>query len=948
MEPEAVAHDPSFEVGYCKHRYGVGAGMFPPQTNIHDRYCRVSCGACTPCLPTPPPPVAPPSPPPEPPMRPTPSPPSPPSPPSIPPPYAPPYPRRPCICIHDWCTTRVASSSWEQKCHRQSGGGGSWYRGSPFCCACPECSMLPPPSPPPSPPVPPLLPPAPALPPHWRYGGCNWPRTTDVTVGAHHSNPRFDGVTSLSEAMQRCVDAGSGCDAVVRTCNGCDRGWLPGGSNQVVWAYSGRRDLSVSNPCSYRTVPRRHPPNLARGGWANEFHCMSYTKLCLPPSPALPPPSPPSPLLPPGVVLPPPPTLSPPPPPSATLRAPFGLPGCADGMRCCVVIYNGGPGQHCSPVPVWDLASWHHPGGPFVQSSSMCGMVRHNWLLRSTRHPIMFNSQTALPQQGNALFGGGFSVGTYIDTACTGTGTERPPPPPPLPAGRAAPPSSSSSTAPFGLAVCSTRCCVVIYQGAAGRHCGEVPVWDLTMWNHPGGPFVQASTRCGTVRYGWLTRSPSHARHLANDDFANPESGQSLVGGGVRVGSFVDPACGSPWPPPSPPMPPPMHASPPHVTLVPTSCDIDIGGPSGMMGAYSYGSSSDQDSSVMANASDVETLTSDGYVRGASSRTQGAYECRVPIPAGEGMVELGYRLRGRRIFAEVRCPGCAGWMALGFPTQPGRMEGSVAVVGWLGSASGRRLTAGSPSVAKYRLDGYTPDAVTRMEEAEQTLEETSVSQADGVMTLSFTATLGEGGFPSHPLTFMHLIASYGDAGSSFGPSASHGTNRGAVDVDLLAGRVHGPPGTSVAPPPIGESGGRASPPPLLAPPPLQVPLNSTPSMPPIELSGQNMTAGGVAGVAAGIGSGLGVGALLVAALVLWLRHHRRIKATAATPPPKGRPSSLKKRSTYSRFDEDIVSSTGSANKRMTCVGVEMTEGHTAPSPPTMPPPPSVAEPAPES
>ena len=106
-------------------------------------------------------------------------------------------------------------------------------------------------------------------------------------------------------------------------------------------------------------------------------------------------------------------------------------------------------------------------------------------------------------------------------------------------------------------------------------------------------------------------------------------------------------------------------------------------------------------------------------------------------------------------------------------------------------------------------------------------------------------------------------------------------------------------------------------------------------------------------MAAGIGSGLG-GALLVVALVLWLRH-RRIKASVPPPrppePPTGRPSSLKKRSTYNRFDDvaggidDVISSTGkgSGNKRMTCVGVELSQGHTAPAPPSMPPPPPLRE-----
>ena len=205
--------------------------------------------------------------------------------------------------------------------------------------------------------------------------------------------------------MQLCVDQGSACGAIVLRNYG-----TRSGPNFV---YEGRSDAQPS------TWARDACPNAAGrnafGGWAGAawgYHCISYAKVCLPPSPLSPPPPPG------GVQHPPPPSSAPPPPPSAGAIAPLGIPGCRD--RCCVVIYNGGPGRLCTPVPVWDLSSWHHPGGSFVQSSRLCGTVRHNWLLRSPRHPIMFDSQTALPQQGQALFGGGFRVGQYIDPACDG------------------------------------------------------------------------------------------------------------------------------------------------------------------------------------------------------------------------------------------------------------------------------------------------------------------------------------------------------------------------------------------------------------------------------------------------------------------------------------------------------------------------------------------------
>ena len=57
---------------------------------------------------------------------------------------------------------------------------------------------------------------------------------------------------------------------------------------------------------------------------------------------------------------------------------------------------------------------------------------------------------------------------------------------------------------------CPSGCCVVIFRGLPGEHCEAVPLWDFSGWSHPGGPFVQASYLCGTVRYNWLARSGQH------------------------------------------------------------------------------------------------------------------------------------------------------------------------------------------------------------------------------------------------------------------------------------------------------------------------------------------------------------------------------------------------------------------------------------------------------
>ena len=925
MWPIAVTQDPNAEIGYCKHRYFPNAGMFPARHTIKDNYCRASCGACTPCLPTPPPPIAPPSPPPAPPLIPNTLPPSPlpPSPPLMPPPVSPPPPARPCECWDNWCRNSLRNRPWEQKCSAR------FWNGIGRCCACPECSDLPPPVPPSPlvpPPMPPPTPPAPLMPPNWRFGGCYWPQVNDVVLGLQRVGVPADRFPegNFSDALQACVDAGSGCTAVHRVYV------QQGRNNPGLFMYEMRNTPTPYTPghdvfqtCTYTAGSRPMPAN---GGWAGGFEgykCISWPKVCLPPSPGSPPPSPPLPLLPPGVQQhSPPPSSSPPPPPPAQSTAPFGIPGCADSMRCCVVIYHGAPAQHCLPVPVWDLASWHHPGGSFVQASSMCGTIRYNWLLRSPRHPLMLNTQTALPQQGQALYGGGFRVGTYVDHACHGIVWPPPPPPPPL----VLMPPPISAPAPFGISTCRTRCCVVIYQSGAGMNCGPVPVWDLTNWNHPGGPFVQARpTRCGTVRFSWLLRSPSHGISLANDDGANPEAGQSLVGGGVRVGSYVDPSCGMPMPPPPPP-PPPMQVAPrmtPRILapprMEPTSCDIDIGGASNMA-AYTYGS--DGPSMMMMNSTSLQTLLNEAgtdYVVGASTRTQPAYECRLPITAGSRTIELGYRLQGRRMFAEVRCTGC-GWMAFGFTHDPGQMVGGVAIVGWLEhNVNG----APSPAVRQYTLDGYTFDQVAQVT---TTVEETSLATINGVMTLAFTANLGEGGLPPAPLSFANLIAAHGTSGAM----GYHGAERGAISADLLQGIVRtvsppafqppSPPPADVAPPDVappdsvdGSSSDAGASPPLASMP------SGPPVAPALQIPGnENTLAASSNGVAVGLGVAVPLVLLIAAAATVFYKRRLRAGAvkeeepkatpttTTTTGDAGGRKSmpSYMRRSTYKRFQEE--------------------------------------------
>ena len=60
------------------------------------------------------------------------------------------------------------------------------------------------------------------------------------------------------------------------------------------------------------------------------------------------------------------------------------LQGCPSS--CCVVIFRDAPGAYCSPVPMWDLETWSHPGGPFITASMLCDTVRYEWLLKSGHH----------------------------------------------------------------------------------------------------------------------------------------------------------------------------------------------------------------------------------------------------------------------------------------------------------------------------------------------------------------------------------------------------------------------------------------------------------------------------------------------------------------------------------------------------------------------------------
>ena len=110
---------------------------------------------------------------------------------------------------------------------------------------------------------------------------------------------------------------------------------------------------------------------------------------------------------------------SPMPPPAVPLPPPlFSQPLC-DG-RCCVALFSRSPGEACEPVPVWDLTSWVHPGGSFVQPSMLCGKVRYNWLSASSSHGSQPSPQSETATNLPSRAGGTAAtrVGWFRDPTC--------------------------------------------------------------------------------------------------------------------------------------------------------------------------------------------------------------------------------------------------------------------------------------------------------------------------------------------------------------------------------------------------------------------------------------------------------------------------------------------------------------------------------------------------
>ena len=181
----------------------------------------------------------------------------------------------------------------------------------------------------------------------------------------------------------------------------------------------------------------------------------------------------------------------------------------------------------------------------------------------------------------------------------------------------------------------------------------------------------------------------------------------------------------------------------------------------------------------------------------AAPSTDAAYSCAVTPLAG---LTMHYRVDETHLHVQLRRTGAnadIGWLALGFPENPGDMLGAIAVIGTpAGSpapASGRRASE-IDRVRLYRLQGYSASAIVPL--SEQTLDGPSLTSEGGVMTMRFSKRLVERGqlpIATNGNQRAHLLFAMG------GQSAIsyHGAGSKATATLTLAHRMPPPPTTSL-------------------------------------------------------------------------------------------------------------------------------------------------------
>lgn len=152
---------------------------------------------------------------------------------------------------------------------------------------------------------------------------------------------------------------------------------------------------------------------------------------------------------------------------------------------------------------------------------------------------------------------------------------------------------------------------------------------------------------------------------------------------------------------------------------------------------------------------------------------------RVPLGGGlEGTI-LDYvvnraddRAGGQDTVTMIYSAPQEGWIGVGFTEGSGQMVGADAVIGL--PASG--------TVQKYFLGGY--DSILPMDDEQQTLIDTSISQESGNTTMTFTKILNETGEIPIAIGNNTFIAAFGSTNDLF-----YHVRRDSFALDLVAGEV---------------------------------------------------------------------------------------------------------------------------------------------------------------
>ena len=188
-----------------------------------------------------------------------------------------------------------------------------------------------------------------------------------------------------------------------------------------------------------------------------------------------------------------------------------------------------------------------------------------------------------------------------------------------------------------------------------------------------------------------------------------------------------------------------------------------------------------------ANAiADVPQSTNGVHVQRRSAVDCSEYQHTFEMPFSSGAVVMDYVVSDDTFRARLTRQG-TGWVGLAVPEDPNCMlcmKNSDAVIGVPGG-----------SVLKYDLEAYKADGVVAMEASRQTLEETSVVEADGATVVTFAKKLREDGENSinvGPNTFLWAMGPEGVRGE-----LAYHTLKGKFQLDLTPCDVAVAPNTPV-------------------------------------------------------------------------------------------------------------------------------------------------------